>query len=79
MNYFKIGHLYEEEATNTILLITQERDELNNTSVEAIIVCSSKAQPFFGYGKSAGDRIDIDDELERKYFKNIMPEKMLSL
>jgi hypothetical protein len=76
MNYFKIGHLYEEEATNTILLITQERDELNNTSVEAIIVCSNL--PLYSFRCHNGNRIFIDDDVERYYFKNIVPEKMLS-
>ena len=76
MNYFKIGHLYKEEATNTILLITQERDELNNTSAEAIIVCSNL--PLYSFRRHNGNRIFIDDDVERYYFKNIVPEKMLS-
>ena len=76
MNYFKIGHLYKEEATNTILLITQERDELNNTSSEAIIVCSDL--PLYSFRRHNGNRIFIDDDVERYYFKNIVPEKMLS-
>lgn len=76
MNYFKIGHLYKEISSNTILLITQERDELNNTSSEAIIVCSNL--PLYSFRRHNGNRIFIDDDVERYYFKNIMPEKMLS-
>jgi len=76
MNYFKIGHLYKEISSNTILLITQERDELNNTSAEAIIVCSDL--PLYSFRRHNGNRIFIDDYVERYYFKNIMPEKMLS-
>ena len=76
MNYFKIGHLYKEISSNTILLITQERDELNNTSAEAIIVCSNL--PLYSFRRHNGNRIFIDDDVERYYFKNIMPEKMLS-
>ena len=72
MNYFKIGHLYKEISSNTILLITQEMDELNNTSAEAIIVCSNL--PLYSFRRHNGNRIFIDDDVERYYFKNIMPE-----
>jgi len=75
MNYFKTGHLYEDKSTNTIILITRERDDDHPGSAEAFTVCSTARC----YSNGPDRRIEINEFYERKYFTKITPEKLLSL